>query len=59
MGKNKQAFIQGFIYLTRLDFIAAELIRANSPVELVCGMQTAGAQKDQSTNTGPWCPQQQ
>lgn len=26
IGRNEQMFIQGFLYLTRLDFIAAELI---------------------------------
>lgn len=31
LARNKQAFIQSLIYLTRQDFIVTKLIRANSP----------------------------
>lgn len=53
---NGQAFIQGFVYLTRLSFTAAKLIRAVSISTSHCGAYTTVAQRDKNTNTGPPIP---
>lgn len=38
LARIRQTFILGFVYLPRLDFIAAKLIKAKFPKELFCSM---------------------